>query len=279
MKTLSLGISTCPNDTFIFDAMVNGKIDTCNLAFDCHLTDVEELNRNAFNEKVDITKISYHAYAHIADRYILINSGSALGFNNGPLIVAGSKKNPDELKDKPIAIPGKFTTANLLMSVIYPWLINKHEYLFSEIEDIVSKGQAAAGLLIHENRFTYQNKDLYKVADLGEEWENQTGMPVPLGGIAVRRELGNEIAVKVEKTLASSIDFAYKNPESAYDFVRKYAAAMDWDVMKKHINLYVNEFSRDLGTLGRDAVKLLYEKSEAINAIPAVRNDIFVGYY
>ncbi len=279
MKTLSLGISTCPNDTFIFDAMVNGKIDTCNMAFDCHLTDVEELNRNAFNEQVDITKISYHAYAHIADRYILLNSGSALGFNNGPLIVAGSKKNPDELKGKPIAIPGKYTTANLLMSVIYPWLINKHEYLFSEIEDIVSKGKAAAGLLIHENRFTYQNKGLYKVADLGEKWENQTGMPVPLGGIAIRRDLGNEIAEKVEKTLASSIDFAYKNPESTYDFVRKYAAAMDWDVMKKHIKLYVNEFSRDLGTLGRDAVKLLYEKSEAINAIPTVRNDIFVGYY
>ncbi len=279
MKTLSLGISTCPNDTFIFDAMVNGKISTYNLAFDCHLTDVEELNRNAFNEQVDITKISYHAYAHIADRYILLNSGSALGFNNGPLIVAGSKKNPDELKGKPIAIPGKYTTANLLMSVIYPWLINKHEYLFSEIEDIVLKGEAAAGLLIHENRFTYQNKGLYKVADLGEKWENQTGMPVPLGGIAIRRELGNEIAVKVEKTLASSIDFAYKNPESTYDFVRKYAAAMDWDVMKKHIKLYVNEFSRDLGTLGRDAVKLLYEKSESINAIPPVRNDIFVGYY
>jgi len=278
MKTLSLGISTCPNDTFIFDAMVNGKIDTFNLTFDCKLTDVEELNRHAFNEQVDITKISYHAYAHVADRYILINSGSALGFNNGPLLVAGTKKKPDELKGKPIAIPGKFTTANLLMGVIYPWLMNKHEYLFSDIEDIVSKGEAAAGLLIHENRFTYLDKGLYKVADLGEEWESQTGMPVPLGGIAIRRELGGEIAVKVEKILASSLDFAYKNPESSYDYVRKYAAAMDWDVMDKHIKLYVNEFSRDLGTLGRDAVKLLFEKGKALNIIPAVRKDIFVGH-
>ncbi len=278
MKTLSLGISTCPNDTFIFDAMVNGKIDTFNLAFDCKLTDVEELNRHAFNEQIDITKISFHAYAHVADKYILINSGSALGFNNGPLLVAGTKKKPDELKGKPIAIPGKFTTANLLMGVLYPWLMNKYEYLFSDIEDIVSKGEAAAGLLIHENRFTYLDKGLYKVADLGEEWESQTGMPVPLGGIAIRRELGSEIAAKVERILASSLDFAYKNPESSYDYIRKYAAAMDWDVMDKHIKLYVNEFSRDLGALGRDAVKLLFEKGEALNVIPAVRKDIFAGY-
>ena len=279
MKTLSLGISTCPNDTFIFDAMVNGKIDTLNLEFDCQLTDVEELNRQAFNEKVDITKISYHAYAHVSDKYILLNSGSALGYNNGPLLVAGGKKEPGELKGKPIAIPGKFTTANLLMSVIYPFLTNRKEYLFSEIEDIVSEGKAAAGLLIHENRFTYLDKGLYKVADLGEEWESQTGMPIPLGGIAIRRKLGNELALRVEKVLASSLDYAYKNPESSYDFVRKHASTMNRDVMKRHIGLYVNDFSRHLGTLGHDAVRILYKKAETVNAIPPVRKDIFVGYY
>ncbi|MBN1387672.1 MAG: 1,4-dihydroxy-6-naphthoate synthase [Bacteroidales bacterium] len=276
---MSLGISTCPNDTFIFDAMVNGKIDTSNLAFECQLTDVEELNRQAFDEKVDITKISYHAYAHVSDKYILLNSGSALGFNNGPLLVACDKQEPDQLKGKPIAIPGRFTTANLLLSVIYPWLTERHEYLFSDIEDIVLKEKAAAGLLIHENRFTYRDKGLYKVADLGEEWERQTGMPVPLGGIAIRRELGNEIALKVEKILASSLDYAYNNPESPYDFVRKYAASMDRKVMKKHIRLYVNDFSRDLGKKGRDAVIILYEKGVAVNAIPAVRKDIFAGYH
>jgi 1,4-dihydroxy-6-naphthoate synthase len=279
MRTLSLGISTCPNDTFIFDALVNGKIDTYNLAFECHLTDVEELNRQAFNEKFDITKISYSAYPHVADKYILLNSGSALGFNNGPLLVAGGKKEPHELKGKPIAIPGKYTTANLLMSVIYPYLTERREYLFSDIEDIVLRGEAAAGLLIHENRFTYRAKGLYRVADLGEEWERQTGMPIPLGGIAIKRELGNEIAVKAEKVLASSLDHASKNPDSPYDFVRKYAASMDRNVMKKHIKLYVNDFSRDLGKPGRDAVRILYEKGEAVNAIPAVRKDIFVGYH
>ncbi len=277
MKTLSLGISTCPNDTFIFDAMVNGKIDTFNLDFECVLTDVEELNRNAFNAQVDITKISYHAYAYVSDDYILLNSGSALGFNNGPLLVAGNKTEPYQLKDKPIAIPGRLTTANLLMSVIYPWLTEKHEYLFSDIEDVVLRGEAAAGLLIHENRFTYLDKGLHKIADLGEEWERQTGMPIPLGGIAIKRELGNDIAIKVEKVLASSLDHAFKNPESSNEYVRKYAASMDLDVMKKHIKLYVNDFSRDLGPRGRDAVRILYEKAEAAKAIPAVRKDIFVG--
>lgn len=279
MRTLILGISTCPNDTYIFDAMVNGKIDTYNLAFECHLTDVEELNRQAFNEKFDITKISYSAYPHVADKYILLNSGSALGFNNGPLLVAGSKQEPHQLKGKPIAIPGKYTTANLLMSVIYPYLTERREYLFSDIEDIVLRGEAAAGLLIHENRFTYRAKGLYRVADLGEEWERQTGMPIPLGGIAIKRELGHEIAVKVEKVLASSLDHAYKNPNSSYDFVRKYAASMDRNVMEQHIKLYVNDFSRDLGKPGRDAVRILYEKGEAVNAIPAIRQDIFVGYH
>ena len=277
MKTLSLGISTCPNDTFIFDAMVNGKIDTLNLDFECVLTDVEELNRNAFNAQVDITKISYHAYAYVSDDYILLNSGSALGFNNGPLLVAGNKTEPYQLKDKSIAIPGRLTTANLLMSVIYPWLTEKHEYLFSDIEDVVLRGEAAAGLLIHENRFTYLDKGLHKIADLGEEWERQTGMPIPLGGIAIKRELGNDIAIKVEKVLASSLDHAFKNPESSNEYVRKYAASMDLDVMKKHIKLYVNDFSRDLGPRGRDAVRILYEKAEAAKAIPAVRKDIFVG--
>ena len=277
MKTLSLGISTCPNDTFIFDAMVNGKIDTLNLDFECVLTDVEELNRNAFNAQVDITKISYHAYAYVSDGYILLNSGSALGFNNGPLLVAGNKTEPYQLKDKSIAIPGRLTTANLLMSVIYPWLTEKHEYLFSDIEDVVLRGEAAAGLLIHENRFTYLDKGLHKIADLGEEWERQTGMPIPLGGIAIKRELGNDIAIKVEKVLASSLDHAFKNPESSNEYVRKYAASMDLDVMKKHIKLYVNDFSRDLGPRGRDAVRILYEKAEAAKAIPAVRKDIFVG--
>lgn len=279
MKTLSLGISTCPNDTFIFDAMLNGKTDTFNLGFDFRLTDVEELNRNAHNTQFDITKISYHAYAYVSDDYILLNSGSALGFGNGPLLVAASNIGIDQLKGKPIATPGRFTTANLLLSIIYPVLTDKHEYLFSDIEDVVISGKADAGLLIHENRFTYEDRGLHKIADLGEEWENQTGMPVPLGGIAVKRKLGNEIIDKVEKALASSIDYAYENTESAYEFVRRYAASMELGVMKKHIELYVNDFSRNLGILGRQAVKTMYAKAEAVKAIPPVRKDIFAGQH
>ncbi|MBS0011193.1 MAG: 1,4-dihydroxy-6-naphthoate synthase [Bacteroidales bacterium] len=277
MKTLSLGISTCPNDTFIFDAMVNGKVDTYGLGFDCTLTDVEELNRKTFDAISDITKISYHAYALVADKYVMLNSGSALGFNNGPLLVAAEQTDAEGLRGKELAIPGKYTTANLLLSIIYPDLVNKNEYLFSDIEDIILQGRAAAGLLIHENRFTYSEKGLYRIADLGEEWKKETGMPIPLGGIAVKRSLGNETALKVEKILASSIDYAYENPQSSYEFVRKYAASMKKDIMQKHINLYVNEFSRDLGKLGRQAVRALYEKAEALALIPELRKDIFAG--
>ncbi|MFO7851844.1 MAG: menaquinone biosynthesis family protein [Bacteroidota bacterium] len=279
MKAYSLGISTCPNDTFIFDAMLNGKVDTFNMDFECELTDVEELNKKAFNAELDITKLSYHAYAYVSDNYVLLNSGSALGYNNGPLLVAADKVSPGHLAGQPIAIPGRFTTANLLMSVIYPELKEKHEVLFSDIEDIVLKGEAAAGLLIHENRFTYRAKGLYKIADLGEVWKKQTGMPIPLGGIAIKRALGEKVALKVQRVLASSINFACNNPGSSYDFVKKYAASMKAGVMQKHIELYVNDFSRELGKAGRDAVMTLYEKAEALNVIPHVRKDIFAGFH
>ncbi|MDT8400249.1 MAG: 1,4-dihydroxy-6-naphthoate synthase [Bacteroidales bacterium] len=278
MKTLSLGISTCPNDTFVFDAMINGKIATGGLEFDYLLTDVEELNNNAFEAKTDITKISFHAYARVTDTYILLNSGSALGFNNGPLLVAAAKTSPPSLKGKRIAIPGNYTTANLLLSIAYPDLTDKYEVLFSDIEDLILMGEFAAGLLIHENRFTYEARGLHKIVDLGEEWQGQTGMPIPLGGIAIRRDLGPEIAGKVEKMLASSIDYACKNPQSSYDFVRAYAASMDWDVIQKHIKLYVNEFSRDLGDQGREAVRTLYDMAADFKIINTVRKDIFTGH-
>ncbi|MFO7755865.1 MAG: 1,4-dihydroxy-6-naphthoate synthase [Bacteroidales bacterium] len=277
MRTLSLGISTCPNDTFVFDAMVNGKTDTGEIDFDCKLTDVEELNRHAFNAELDITKISYHAYAYVSQDYILLNAGSALGFNNGPLLVAGSEMPASDLVGRRIAIPGIYTTANLLMGIIYPNLTLKEEYLFSDIEDIVLKGEAAGGLLIHENRFTYRDRGLVKIRDLGEAWQELTSMPIPLGGIAVKRRLGPGMAVKLDNILAASIDYAYNNPLSSYEFIKKYAASMERDVMQKHIDLYVNDFSRNLGDRGRAAVKILYEKAVATGLIPAVREDIFAG--
>ncbi|MDZ7737778.1 MAG: 1,4-dihydroxy-6-naphthoate synthase [Bacteroidales bacterium] len=279
MRTLSLGISTCPNDTFTFDAMVNGKTDTGGIDFDCRLTDVEELNRQAFRAEVDITKISYHAYAYVSDEYILLNSGSALGFNNGPLLVAEREMPAKDLAGKKIAIPGRYTTANLLLGIIYPYLTLREEYLFSDIEDIVLKGEAGAGLLIHENRFTYSDKGLHRISDLGEEWQELTSMPIPLGGIAVKRSLGPDVAEQLDKMLAASIDYAYNNPDSSYDFVKKYAASMERDVMQKHINLYVNDFSRNLGERGREAVKILYDRADATGALPAIREDIFTGIH
>jgi len=277
MKRLSLGISTCPNDTFIFDAMVNNKLDTGDLGFDCDLSDVEKLNNQALKAEFDITKISYHAYAFASDDYILLNSGSALGFNNGPLLVAKSEMEPDDLEDKPVAVPGRFTTANLLLSIIYPGIKDKREYIFSDIEDVILKEEAAAGLLIHENRFTYRDKGLSKIRDLGEEWDKQTSMPIPLGGIAVKRSLGVKTILQLQHILAASIAHAYNDPLSSYDFVKKYAASMEKDIMYKHIDLYVNDFSRNLGEQGRKAVRLLYEKAAAVKAIPPVRDDIFAG--
>lgn len=276
MKNLSLGISTCPNDTFIFDAMVNGRINTGGLQFDCTLTDVEKLNKKAFEGVFDITKISYHAYTFVSDRYILLNSGSALGFNNGPLLVSRKYKTLEELKGKVIAIPGKYTTASLLLSVIYPQLDNKVEYLFSDIEDAVLGHKADAGLLIHENRFTYGERGLIKLADLGEEWQSLTSMPIPLGGIAVNRRIGDGIISAIDRILYESIDHACKNPMDSYDFVKKYAASMDPGVMKKHIDLYVNDYSRDLGDEGRNAVHTLYSMARQHDIIPAMHDRIFI---
>jgi len=273
---LSLGFSTCPNDTFIFDALVNAKVDTEGLEFDAFLGDVEELNRKAFNSEIDITKLSYHAYAWMADNYILLNSGSALGHNVGPLLVSKRLIYPDELKDITIAIPGKYTTANLLFSIAWPGAMDKKEYLFSDIEEAVLDGEVDAGLLIHENRFTYKKRGLRKIADMGEYWEEHYHKPIPLGGIAINRNVPEEVALAVDRSLERSIEFAFNNPESSYPYVRQYAVSMEKDVMLSHINLYVNEFTRKLGAKGRDAVYTMYKEAGNLGVIPEVGEDIFV---
>ena len=274
---LTLGFSTCPNDTYIFDAMVHGRIDTEGIEFELMMTDVEELNRYAFATEIDITKISYHAYAYIADSYTLLNSGSALGFKNGPLLISKYKVYPDEINNLKIAIPGKYTTANLLLGIAYPDHKNKKEYLFSDIEDVVLSGEMDAGLIIHENRFTYQQKGLKKVADLGEFWETKTGLAIPLGGIVVNRKLSTAIQQKVDRVMKRSVEFAFENPKASYPFVKHHAQAMDKTVMQSHIELYVNEFTRELGTEGRKAVETLYREATTLGVIPKIREDIFVG--
>lgn len=276
MQKISLGFSTCPNDTFIFDAMVHHKIDTEGLDFDVFMADVEELNKKAVEQELDVTKISYHAYSKIADRYCLLDSGSALGENNGPILISKHKIYPDEVNDIKIAIPGLNTTANMLLSIAYPNAKNKKEYLFSDIEDVVLSEETDAGLIIHENRFTYEKKGLQKIVDLGEYWEEETQLPIPLGGIAVKRDINLETQLKINRILRKSVEFAFENPKSAYPYIKKYAQEMDEDVMYKHIDLYVNHFTVDLGKDGREAVKVLYKKASSLGIIPEMNQQIFL---
>ena len=273
---LSLGFSTCPNDTFIFDAMIHKKVDTEGLDFDVLLADVEELNRNAFTGNIDITKLSYHAYAYIAHNYKLLTSGSALGYKNGPLLISKRKIYRDEVADLKIAIPGKYTTANLLFSIVFPKVKEKKEYLFSDIEEAILNGEVDAGVIIHENRFTFEKKGLKKIIDLGEDWEEKTNNPIPLGGIVIQRKFEIEIQQKVNRVLKRSVEYAMANPASSYRFVKNYAQEMNDEVIQKHIGLYVNNFTVDLGETGKNAVKTLYDKAVAEKIIERVQTDIFV---
>lgn len=273
---LSLGFSTCPNDTFIFDALVHKKVDTEGLEFYVVLADVEELNRNAFSSNIDITKISYHAFAYISDKYKLLNSGSALGYKNGPLLISKRKIYIDEVHDLNVAIPGKYTTANLLFSIVFPNVKEKKEYLFSDIEEAILSNEVDAGVIIHENRFTYEKKGLKKIIDLGEDWESKTQSPIPLGGIIINRKLDKEIQLKVNRVLQRSVEFALVNPESSYNYVKNYAQELDDKVIAKHINLYVNNFTSNLGELGKKAVNTLYDKAIENDVFKSIPKDIFV---
>jgi 5,8-dihydroxy-2-naphthoate synthase len=274
---LTLGFSPCPNDTFIFDALVHGKIDTEGLAFDVLMADVEELNRLAFAQKLDVTKLSYHALACLLDRYVLLDAGSALGNNCGPLLIAKHPMNEQEIAKAKIAIPGKYTTANLLLSLAYPAAKNKIALLFSNIEDAVLSGEVDAGLIIHENRFTYMDKGLIKIMDLGEYWESTYKMPIPLGGIAIRRSIDVDIQQKFNRILRASVEYALKNPDASNDFVRQNAQEMEGYVIHGHIKLYVNDFTINLGTAGRSAIYKLFDAGRDKSAIPFYEEKIFLN--
>lgn len=269
---LTLGFSPCPNDTFIFEAMVHGRVDTEGLEFDWFLADVEELNKRAVEGRVDITKMSFHAYARTAEKYLILDSGSALGRSNGPLVVSRGQIQPYELDDALIAIPGKYTTANLLFSIFWPRATRKREYLFSDIPGAVLSGEADAGLIIHETRFTYSSMGLTMVADTGALWENLTGLPVPLGGIVISRTIEPSVASKVERTIRRSISYALSSPQESVDFIRQHASETDADVTREHIKLYVNDFSLSLGEEGRRAIEKLFAmavEKGAANPLPA----------
>ena len=273
---LTLGFSPCPNDTFIFDAMVHGRIDTEGLEFDYFLADVEMLNMKALASEVDITKISYHAYAYVAQNYLILDSGSALGHRNGPLLISKHRIGINELTNLRIAIPGKYTTANLLFSIAWPDAVNKTEYLFSKIEDALLNEEADAGLIIHETRFTYFKKGLHKLADMGEYWENLTELPIPLGAIVVNRKVPEDIALKVNRIVRRSLDYAYKDSFASYDFVAGNAREMDSTVMNNHIKLFVNEYTLNLGNKGREAIIELFRIGRERNVIPSLPERIFL---
>jgi 1,4-dihydroxy-6-naphthoate synthase len=254
---LTLGFSPCPNDTFIFDAMVHHKIDTEGLEFEVVFADVESLNKWAFEGKLDVTKLSYNAFTNCVDDYALLDSGSALGNNCGPLLI--KKQNTILTKESKIAIPGKYTTANMLLEIAFPEYKNKIETLFSNIESDVLDGTVDAGLIIHENRFTYQDKGLEKVKDLGEFWEEKTALPIPLGGIIVKRNLNVDLQKKVERILRKSVEYAFENREDSAEYVKLHSQEMTKEVVDAHINLYVNEFSVSLGSQGREAIVKVFD--------------------
>ena len=258
---LTLGFSPCPNDTFIFDALINNKIDTEGLEFDAVLEDVETLNKWSFEKKLDITKLSYPAFFQTLDKYVLLNSGAALGKGVGPLLI--SKQNIQHstfnFQQATIALPGENTTANLLFSFAYPAAKNKKHMIFSAIEESVLNEQTQLGVIIHENRFTYQQRGLHKVTDLGEYWEEKMKAPIPLGGIAVSRSIDREISLKIDRLIRKSIEFAFSNYPLITEYVKQHSQEMSEDVMRQHIELYVNNFSIDLGNDGKQAIETLYK--------------------
>lgn len=274
---LSLGFSPCPNDTYIFDAMLHGRIDTEGLEFEVFMEDVETLNRRAMLGELDITKLSYHAYAYLLEKYVLLDAGSALGQNCGPLLIARQPMTDDEVAKALIAIPGKLTTANFLLSLAFPAATRKLETVFSEIENAVLESRVDAGLIIHENRFTYQQKGLVKIIDLGEFWETSTGMPIPLGGIVVRRSLSEAIRQKVNRVMERSVRYAFEHPTASSEFVRANAQEMEESVMNSHIQLYVNDYTKNLGGAGRAAIGKLFDVARARGVVPIYKEDIFLN--
>lgn len=275
---LSLGFSPCPNDCFMFDAIVNHRIDLRGLSFDIRMQDVETLNKAAFSSAIDITKLSYHAYAHCLPNYVLLDSGSALGRNCGPLLISRRDITHEEAASGKlkIAIPGKFTTANFLLSLAFPAATDKTPMVFSQIESAVASGQFDAGLIIHENRFTYAAKGLKKIIDLGEYWESATGAPIPLGGIVARRTLPDAVKQTVQTILRESVEYAFAHRKASLPFIRAYAQEMDPQVMYQHIDLYVNAFSVTLGSEGRRAVETLFQKAVATGLVSPPAQPLFL---
>jgi len=276
---LTLGSSPCPNDCFVFDALVNRRIELEGLEFEIQMADVEALNKAAFSGAAEVTKLSYHAYAYCADRYVLLDAGSALGRNCGPLLISKREISPDEVAsgDVRIAIPGKYTTANFLLGLAFPKARRTTELVFSDIESALLNDKYDAGVIIHENRFTYEAKGLRKIVDLGEFWEHETGAPIPLGGIVIKRSLPDDVKHRVNRLLRRSVEYAFAHREASLPFVRQHAQEMSESVMYQHIDLYVNQYSVELGADGRKAVETLFARATASGVIPPMTTPLFLA--
>lgn len=267
IRTLSLGYSPCPNDTFIFHALVKGIIGVPGVAFEERLEDVETLNRLAGEGALDVSKVSYGAIPHLVRDYVLLRSGGALGRGCGPLVVAREPFSRAALAEKRIAIPGRNTTANLLLRLYAPGAAPGIEMVYSEIMPAVERGEVDAGLIIHESRFTYPQHGLAKVVDLGEWWESTTGLPIPLGGILARRDLGGSAIRAIDDALRRSVEHAYAHPDDSRDYIRAHAQEMDDAVTQQHIDLYVNQFTIELGDEGERAIHELFARARAAGII------------
>ncbi len=263
---LSIGISPCPNDTFIFDALLHNKISIDNISFEPYLEDVQTLNEWALAGKLDISKISYGVWPLLESNYQLLQSGGALGKGVGPLLIARPsifQNNLDSMARPTIALPGKNTTAHFLFNFAHKRNVEKVFMPFHSIESAVLDGRVDAGVIIHENRFTYKDRGLVLIKDLGQYWESATGLPIPLGGIVAKQSLHKDLIQTIDIAIANSIKHAwqYHYPELS-NFVQQYAQEMDAAVMKQHIDLYVNDFSIQLGEAGNKAVAMLLEQTK-----------------
>jgi 1,4-dihydroxy-6-naphthoate synthase len=292
MKSVSLGYSPCPNDTFIFYALIHGKIDTGGLSFNEVLLDVETLNQKALHAELDLTKISYHAFGFLRDKYSLLRSGGALGRGCGPLVVAKHDYTMGDLRNKRIAIPGRLTTAYLLLQLFDPAFMRAHgntplhlygrdysapkqlpdsaviEMPFHKIMDAVAKEEIDAGIIIHESRFTYPSYGLKQIMDLGEWWEKDTGLPIPLGCIIAKRSLGDALKSRIDRTIRQSVEYALSKRDEPTTYIKDHSQELSDDVINKHIDLYVNNFSIDIGQEGEKAVSELISRAEAAGIIP-----------
>lgn len=275
MQELSLGYSPCPNDTFIFYGLIHGKVPCPNMTFKEQLEDVETLNRLALDGYLDLTKISYHALGHLREQYALLRSGGALGRGCGPLVIAPEATTMENLRGNKIAIPGQLTTANLLLQLYGEGYEDLLILPFEQVMPAIQSGKAAAGVIIHESRFTYQQYGMKQILDLGQWWEQETGCPIPLGGILAKRSLGTETINKIDTALRHSVEYAYAHPQEPGNYIKQHAQELEEIVVRSHIDLYVNDFSVDLGNEGIRAVTALLSRAEERGIIPSSTLPLF----